>query len=954
MTEQSIAQQVERLAEALVFTNLGDLSSLAELHSDVQHIEEWASAHERPTVAKAMNRAADLIEQIILNEIADPEAALDVLNKTAACLQSIVRDDRDAEPGEFPSELDGSSAEEMPEETPSPEVGPGGFVQSSMVDESILAEFVARQPSVLDDMENLILELEQSGSDATLGELRRLLHTLKGEAALVGFADVERVCHVAEDALSECGHAALSDALLEIKDWFARVFQAYQGQGPNPESGSVYVDRLQALRTGSSETASAGIVAEIEGGAPPESAEETLQYLTGDPDLLSEFVTEAQEHLENSDVQLLTVETEPHDQEALNTVFRAFHTIKGVAGFIELPHIQGLAHEAENLLDKARKGEVELTGSYMDVTFDAVDMMKRLVQHVSDCLGSGAPLPSEPGLTELTARLQAAVAGQPLPTDKEDVVPSFSDEDEPPKPLGEVLVESGKLSPEALNAALQKQAESGGEPVGELLIRQSYITRKQLDEALARQKANGGSPLLGEILLEQGMITQAALEETLARQMNVEPPKLGEVLVREQQQPAKEVAQALRGQQRQPGAEVRESVRVDSDRLDRLVDLIGELVIAESMVSQSDELLANASPQTLRQLGQLDKITRELQEMGMSLRMVPVRATFQKMARLVRDLARKSGKKVDFFMEGEDTELDKTVVDKIGDPLVHMVRNAVDHGLEATPQDRVAAGKSETGTITLRAYHKGGGIYIEIQDDGRGLDRDTILRKGIERGIVRESDTLTDREICNLIFEPGFSTAKQITDVSGRGVGMDVVRRNIEALRGQVEIQSEAGKGSTFSIRLPLTLAIIDGMVIRVGDERYILPTLSVVRSIRPEDDNLFTVVEKGEMISLQGELVPLFRLERLFNIQGAEQDLTRALVVIVEDDGKQAGIIIDELLGQQQTVIKPLGESMRGIPGLAGAAIMSDGRVGLIVDIGGLVRLANTGGRSKLISETA
>jgi len=322
--------------------------------------------------------------------------------------------------------------------------------------------------------------------------------------------------------------------------------------------------------------------------------------------------------------------------------------------------------------------------------------------------------------------------------------------------------------------------------------------------------------------------------------------------------------------------------------------------------------------------------------------MVPVRATFQKMARLVRDLAKKSGKPVRFVMTGEDTELDKTVVDKIGDPLVHMVRNAVDHGLEATPSERARVGKVETGQIELRAFHRGGNIYIEIQDDGRGLNRDAIIAKARERGLLKEGETLPDRELNNLIFNPGFSTAKKITDVSGRGVGMDVVKRNIEALRGQVEIRTEQGRGSTFSIRLPLTLAIIDGMVVRVGTERYIIPTLSIVRTIQPRPDELATVIRRGEMLTLQGQLIPLFRLNRLFNVDNARTKPEESLIVVVEDDRRQTGIMVDELLGQQQIVIKSLGEALRGTPGVAGGAVMPDGQIGLILDIAGLVRLAN------------
>ncbi len=600
--------------------------------------------------------------------------------------------------------------------------------------------------------------------------------------------------------------------------------------------------------------------------------------LEGDPELLADFVTEATEHLDAADMHLLTLESEPDNDEALNAVFRAFHTIKGVAGFLALEEIGSLAHEAENLLDRARKGELVLAGGAIDVTFDAVDALKNLIETVHSCLRKGEPMPSDESLPGLLARIKAASSGQ-LPAEQVSVTA------EPDKKVGEILVEQGAATKESVEAALEEQAA------------------------------------------------------------DPEHHKLGEQLVREGTVSAKDVARALRSQQlgRKQGVHVKDTVKVDSSRLDLLVDTIGEMVIAESMVSQSLEFKEVASHQLIRHMTHLDKITRELQEISMSLRMVPVRGTFQRMARLVRDLAKKSGKQVEFVMSGEDTELDKTVVDRIGDPLVHMVRNAVDHGIENSAAERERAGKPAVGRVELRAFHKGGNIHIEIEDDGRGLDRDVILAKAVERGLVREGDTLSDREVFNLIFEPGFSTAKTVTEVSGRGVGMDVVRRNIEALRGRIEIRSRPGEGSVFSIQLPLTLAIIDGMVVRVGAERYIIPTLSIVRAVRPEPDDVSTVLERGEMLKLQSELIPLCRLDRLFDLKGAEQDVTRALVVVVESDGARTGLVVDELLGQQQIVIKSLGKSMRDIPGVAGGAIMPDGRVGLILDVGGVVKLASS-----------
>jgi two-component system chemotaxis sensor kinase CheA len=332
----------------------------------------------------------------------------------------------------------------------------------------------------------------------------------------------------------------------------------------------------------------------------------------------------------------------------------------------------------------------------------------------------------------------------------------------------------------------------------------------------------------------------------------------------------------------------------------------------------------------------------------MSMRMVPLKATFNKMARLIRDVSRKVGKNVNFVTEGEDTEIDRNLVNIINDPLVHMVRNAVDHGIES-PEQREQSGKPEHGTVQLLAYHSAGSVVVEIRDDGQGLNREVLLAKAREKGLISDSadfneHTFTDREVFNMIFEPGFSTAQVVTDVSGRGVGMDVVKKNIESLRGQVEIKSEYGSGSVFKMSLPLTLAIIDGMVVRVGSEIYVIPTVSIIRSIKPDPHDLSTVLNRGEIVILQGSLIPLYRMARFYHIDDAQQDPDDAVVVIVEDEERQAGLLVDELIGRQQVVIKSLGETMKDIPGISGGAIMPDGRVGLIIDVGGLIKFANNG----------
>ncbi len=376
---------------------------------------------------------------------------------------------------------------------------------------------------------------------------------------------------------------------------------------------------------------------------------------------------------------------------------------------------------------------------------------------------------------------------------------------------------------------------------------------------------------------------------------------------------------------------------MDRQRLDELINQIGELVIGASMVEQ--EVLSIAGGRGLESLSALGKIVRDLQEMSLGLRMVPIAATFQKMNRVIRDVAKKVGKQINFVTSGDDTELDKSVVDQISDPLVHMVRNAADHGIE-TPEDRIAAGKPAEGTVTLRAYQQGGNIYIELVDDGRGLDRKRIMAKAIERGLVAPDANLTDADICNLIFQPGFSTAKEVTDVSGRGVGMDVVRRNVESLQGSVSVKSTEGQGSTMTVRLPLTLAILDGLLVRLTDEVFVIPLLSVIESISVRANEIHQIVGVGEVISLRGEIVPLLRLHNLLNIPTREGVEEQGLLVIVEDQGKRLALRVDDLLGQQQVVIKNLETNFRKVPGVSGATILGDGHVALILDIFGLSTL--------------
>jgi two-component system chemotaxis sensor kinase CheA len=485
----------------------------------------------------------------------------------------------------------------------------------------------------------------------------------------------------------------------------------------------------------------------------------------------------------------------------------------------------------------------------------------------------------------------------------------------------------------------------GGEP---LLKPTGYdellAVLKNPEAAGISEEQEAPSARIGDILVAQGKVDRGQIEQALTEHP---AEKLGVALVKSQAASVADVGQALRtqNQMRGGGQAVEASVRVSTQRLDRLIDMVGELVIAHSMVAQDARVVDGRSHGLAKKVVHTTKIVRGLQEISMSMRMVELKATFSKMARLVRDVSRKLGKNVNFITEGEDTEIDRNLVDIINDPLLHMVRNAVDHGVE-TPEERRAAGKPEQGTVKIAAYHSAGSVVVEISDDGKGLDRNVIIAKGKERGLISNAPdfddrSLSDRDVFNMIFEPGFSTAKVVTDVSGRGVGMDVVKRNIELLRGQVEIKAELGRGSVFKMSLPLTLAIIDGMVIRVGRETYVIPTISIIRSVKPAPGDVSSVFQQGEMLLLQGNLIPLYRMSQIFGIADAQADLSEAIVVVVEDEGRRSGLVIDELVGRQQVVIKSLGETMQNIPGISGGAIMPDGRVGLILDVGGLLRFA-------------
>jgi two-component system chemotaxis sensor kinase CheA len=404
--------------------------------------------------------------------------------------------------------------------------------------------------------------------------------------------------------------------------------------------------------------------------------------------------------------------------------------------------------------------------------------------------------------------------------------------------------------------------------------------------------------------------------------------------------PATPAVRTVAGRQSGEIAKVADSssVRIDTGKLDLLMDMVGEMVIAQTLIGHSPALGAVQDTRLLSDLTQLARITADVQKITTGMRMVPIGTQFQKTARLIRDLSRRAGKQIVLETSGEDTELDKKIAEELSDPLLHMVRNSIDHGIE-TPEERVALGKDPTAHIRIAAYHQSGQIVVAISDDGRGLNRERILSKAQQNGLIHSGSQLSESEIFLLIFEPGFSTAEKVTDISGRGVGMDVVRQHVQKLRGRIEIQSKAGQGTTFFLKLPLTLAIIEGLVVAVGTQRYIVPIFSVREMFRPTAEMLSTVQETGEMAMMRDMLLPVVRLHRRFEMECRSTNLTEGTLIVAESQGKQFCLFVDDILGKQEVVIKSLGQNFKKIAGVAGCAILGDGRVGLILDIDGLYK---------------
>ncbi|WP_049622698.1 chemotaxis protein CheA [Frateuria defendens] len=649
------------------------------------------------------------------------------------------------------------------------------------------------------------------------------------------------------------------------------------------------------------------------------------------------FIEESLEGLDTMESALLELDG-GGDAELVHTIFRAAHSIKGGAATFGFPEMSAFTHEAESLLDEVRGGKRAIDGAIVELLLRAVDCLRGMFARAQ----AGAPLID--ATAEAVRHELVAAMGREAPAAA-------------PKQAAAAGAAGGWLVRFRPHPGM---LAGGNEPlrlIRELAELGEIAVTAELDRLPAFDKLDPTECHLGWTIALQGAVKREAVAAVFdwvedECDLAIEPmPAAAEAssvpapAAQAAQAPAPGAAATAGPAAARPAREAAanaesSSVRVAIDKIDGLIDLVGELVITQSMLDPFRENVEPERVALLQQgLAQLARHTRALQESVMGIRMLPIASVFNRFPRMVRDISQKLGKQVRLELSGEHTELDKTVLEKIGDPLVHLVRNAIDHGLES-PEKRRAAGKGDTGTLRLEAFHRGGHIVVQVGDDGAGLNREAIVAKAVQRGLIASGEGLSDEAVAELIFQPGFSTASVTTDLSGRGVGMDVVRRNVADLHGSVTVKSVEGQGSTFTITLPLTLAIIDGLTAAVGAEHYIVPLVSIVESVRLPAEALRTVAGGGELFRFRGDYLPVIRLHESFGCPGAVQAIEDGLVIVVEGEDSRVGLFVDGLVGQQQAVVKSLEANYRRVNGVSGATILADGSVALIVDVAGLVRL--------------
>ncbi len=750
-----------------------------------------------------------------------------------------------------------------------------------------------------------------NGSGETMNAIFRLFHSMKGSAGFLELDNISRVAHHAESLLDliRAGKVKMQpehvNHLCKACDFSREAMETVEADLNDQAMAEIADEIAASLEQAASDALAlaAAQPAEPEStdttptSGTAESVEDDLAMLIG-PEMVEKFVQEADELLQNVEEGLLAWNEAPLEEEAIGSLFRNAHSFKGNCGFFGYRHMEQLSHQMETVLDLVKGGGSLHGEAPADCLLESLDLLRSAVADISQ--GGTGEIDE---LDDALATLEELMTGEAPPA-KEEEAPL----------LGQILVDQGVVDEEAVDEALQAQ----GKPLGEILVEKGVASEEEVREALESQNKP-----LGEMLVDMGKAEPKAVDEALKVQQKAAPQK------------------AAKPKQ---NAVVRQDIRVDLRKLDDLINLIGEMVIAENMLVRSPDLEGLELDNFSKASQHLSKIVRDLQEMAMIIRMIPVSGLFRRMIRLVHDLSVKSGKKVDLQLFGQETEVDKTVIEQISDPLVHLLRNSLDHGLE-TPDERVAAGKPEKGVVKLSARHQEGEVWIIVEDDGRGLNREKILNKAISKGLVAgDGSQLSDKEVFNLIFQAGFSTADKITDVSGRGVGMDVVKQNLEKIKGKIEVTSKLGEGTRITLRIPLTLAIIDGMLVRVGETKCIVPLLAIREIFRPTPDAITVMPDGMELVRVRDCFYPVKHLYKILQDKPDSEQVVDGVLVVLEHQDNTICLLVDEIVGQQQTVIKGLTEYIGNVSVASGCTILGNGEVCLILDVGHLTEGAGRG----------
>lgn len=729
----------------------------------------------------------------------------------------------------------------------------------------------------LDQAEQRMLALTEGGSPDDVNALFRALHTIKGVASFLGLEDIQKLSHMLEtvfDSVRQGNLDADKDLLRICLTGLDRLSHMIANLRSGLEARAQEPDSGFAVDMEAVEYRDDyEDIRRLQAGIKGPGAEVGGSEELVTPEMAQAFVKEAVELLDATEQIFLRLDREPGDMEALVQAFRNIHSFKGNCGFFGYADLEKVSHRLESLLEAVREGGAPCPPAVQDAALKCLDLFRLAVGRLAE--GGTAAVPEADIWTDALETMTA-----------QGVSPAMAG-----------------IRPFAAAAGGAERPK-----LGDILVDQNQATREDIEYALALQKRP-----LGEILVDEGLAPARAVSAALSRQGGKAP--IG-------------AAAAL------PPREAKRDLRVDLAKLDQLLDLVGELVISTGMIFNHPLLRECGAPDLERISHQLKSVVGDLQNVALGVRMIPVEGPFRKMTRLVHDLSSKSGKKVRLEFRGEETEIDKNVADLVADPLVHMIRNSVDHGLEQA-EERIAAGKDPCGVITLEAGQDGGDVLIVIRDDGRGMSRAKILAKARERGLVDgDGAELTDSAVFQFIFMPGFSTAESVTATSGRGVGMDVVKSNIEKLNGRISIDSAEGRGSVITLRLPLTLSIIDGMLVRVGGSLFTLPLSAVRESIAPAPGSIFNLGGAQEMLMLRGKALPIVRLHRLQGIAGSLREISQGLLICLESRGAAYCLFVDDLLGQRQTVVKALPAYLGKIPGVSSCSILDNGEISLILDV--------------------